>query len=156
MIEEIKGDLLTHPDVNVIAHCANCFHTMGSGIARFIKEKYPQAYTADCTLTARGDINKLGTFSSACVETFFGLPNKHVANIYGQFRYGHDKRYLNYEAIFAGMQAVRDSFDPTLTIGIPYKMGCMRAGGDWRVVRAMMDSLFLNSPTKLLIVNNEA
>jgi hypothetical protein len=170
MIEEIKGDLLTHPDVHVIAHCANCFHTMGSGVAKFIREKYPEAYKADCNQTKRGDIDKLGTFSWVQISpeligalTFTGklLPidstekPKIVANVYGQYRYGRDKRYLNYEAIFNGMQAVKDYFNPDLNIGIPHNMGCKNAGGDWRVVRAMMDAIFLNSPTKLLIINNE-
>lgn len=154
MIEELKGDLLNHPDVHIIAHCANCFHTMGSGIAKFIKEKYPEAYKADCEQTVRGDINKLGTFSFADIRHLADAP-AYIANVYGQYRYGRDKRYLNYEAIFNGMQAVKDHFDPTFNIGIPYNMGCKNAGGDWRVVRAMMDALFANSPTKLLIINNE-
>ncbi len=35
---------------------------MQSGIARQIREKYPEAYEADCK-TVAGDIKKLGTFS---------------------------------------------------------------------------------------------
>jgi hypothetical protein len=35
-------------------------------------------------------------------------------------------------------------------LGVPYKMACDRAGGDWRVVNAMLETLF--EPERLLIV----
>ena len=63
MIRYIDGDLLKLADeghFDLIAHGANCFCVMGSGIAPQIKAKYPEAYEADCKTTA-GDVNKLGT-----------------------------------------------------------------------------------------------
>jgi hypothetical protein len=35
-------------------------------------------------------------------------------------------------------------------LGVPYKMACDRAGGDWRIVNSMLESLF--EPERLLIV----
>ncbi len=46
-----------------IIHQANCQNTMGSGIAREIRARYPEAYEVDCK-TIAGDYKKLGTFSS--------------------------------------------------------------------------------------------
>ena len=61
--------MIINKDVNIfdlptqaIIHQANCQTTMGSGIAKQIREKYPEAFEADCR-TTRGDITKLGSFS---------------------------------------------------------------------------------------------
>ena len=39
-----KGDLLT-TDADIIVHGCNCQGVMGSGVAKQIKEKFPNAYT---------------------------------------------------------------------------------------------------------------
>lgn len=57
MIKYKIGDLLEaarNEEVHVIAHCCNCFVTMGSGIAPQIKKAYPYAFAADQG-TTRGD-----------------------------------------------------------------------------------------------------
>lgn len=62
MIEHYAGDIFTAP-IQVLIHSANCFHTMGAGIAKDIRLKYPRAYASDC-MTKKGDrSNKLGQFS---------------------------------------------------------------------------------------------
>ena len=68
MIVEENVDLLKVSDVESIGHCANCFCTMGSGIANQIKKVFPEAYTADLK-TVSGDINKFGTFSVGVVNS---------------------------------------------------------------------------------------
>ncbi len=62
--------MIIHKDCNIfdggaqgIIHQANCQNTMGSGIAREIRARYPEAYEVDCK-TIAGDYKKLGTFSS--------------------------------------------------------------------------------------------
>ena len=50
MIKYIDGDLVKEAELfDVIAHCCNCFCTMGAGIAPQIKNKFPDAYVADFT-----------------------------------------------------------------------------------------------------------
>lgn len=51
-------------EVSVIAHQTNCFNTMNSGVAKAIRQLYPEAYFADCK-TVKGDYKKLGGFSMA-------------------------------------------------------------------------------------------
>ena len=66
-MEFIKGDLLhlaLAKKLDVIIHGCNCFCTMGAGIARSIKECFPEAYEADCK-TKRGKLSKLGSLSFA-------------------------------------------------------------------------------------------
>ena len=73
-----EGNLLLSKDVEVIGHQANCQNTFGSGIARSIREMYPDAYAVD-TLCASKKSNTLGNFSMAYipVEQY----NKHGTQI---------------------------------------------------------------------------
>lgn len=150
MIEHRKGDLLDQPDINVICHVSNCFNTMGAGIALAIKNKYPEAYAADCA-TAEGDSSKLGAFSWA--KTSDG---KTILNLYAQFDYGgNGKRYTNYEAFYMGMSTIHDQLldsKKSLVLGVPKFIGCNRAGGSWKIIEAMLVELFGDSKIKLVIV----
>jgi hypothetical protein len=42
--------------------------------------------------------------------------------------------------------------DNLKTIGVPYKMGCDRAGGDWHIVEAMLQSVFVSNGYNVLVV----
>ncbi len=75
---EVQGDLL-ESDCQIIAHGCNAFHTMGSGIARTIRTKYPEAYAADLT-SPYGSKNKLGTYTYTKVG--FGQNERYVLNLY--------------------------------------------------------------------------
>jgi O-acetyl-ADP-ribose deacetylase (regulator of RNase III) len=68
----IHGDLLqlaNDGEFDVIIHGCNCFCTMGAGIAKSIKQRYPQAFVVDQTTTIPGDKSKLGTYTVATIET---------------------------------------------------------------------------------------
>ena len=123
-----------------LIHSANCFRTMGGGIAKQIKEKYPQAYEADLD-TPNGDPSKLGTFSFAEVGKD---PIKIVYNMYGQFRYGREKRQTSYDAFVSGLEKIRiHAMSKGLTrLGLPDHMGSTLGGGNWVVVRAIIASVF--------------
>ena len=71
--------LLEYPLQGII-HQSNCMHTMGSGIAKRIREKYPEAYSADMEAGAKGDSKRLGCYSVAhCLKE-----DKYIFNLYGQ------------------------------------------------------------------------
>jgi hypothetical protein len=38
------------------------------------------------------------------------------------------------------------------TLGVPYKMACDRAGGDWRIIETMLNVIFENSGIDILVV----
>jgi O-acetyl-ADP-ribose deacetylase (regulator of RNase III) len=154
MIFQIDKDIFLAP-VDVIAHQANCFHTMGSGIARAIRENFPEAYEADCK-TIKGDRNKMGTYSSAKVVTENPNPQlKYIANVYSQFDFGRDKRYTNYEAVANGLESLRNNLIKKgrdgFVVGLPWKYGCNIAGGDWDVVYAIVKSIFKESSINAII-----
>ena len=57
-----KGDLLALARAgrfDVIVHGCNCFCAMGGGIARAIREEFPEAYAADLA-TLRGSRGRAG------------------------------------------------------------------------------------------------
>lgn len=154
MIIEQVGDIFEEFEagrINVIAHQCNCMHTMGGGIARIIAERYPEAKEAD-NKTVRGDFSKLGTYSLA-----FLSKGRKIVNIYGQAVPSTKERATNYDAIYRGLEsleaAIRSaSVCDKYTIGVPYGLASDLAGASWRVIRAMLENIFGDSPVKLVIV----
>lgn len=123
-------------EVDAIAHQANCFNTMKSGIAPLIVAYCPEAGEAD-QKTSRGDIAKLGTTSVG-----FADDNAMIWNLYGQFHYGREPGvvYTNYHALeqaltHMGRWLYQSSGDNS--IGLP-KLGCGLAGGDWAIVEGLI------------------
>ena len=132
-----------------IAHQCNCFHTMGAGIARQIAIKYPEALEADKD-TPYGDIKKLGLFSQSAVK---GSKDKIIYNVYGQHRFGSEKRHTSYDALVDGLTRVRfDCLENGLTkLGIPFNIGCRLGGGKWKIVRSIVETIFESAPPDLYI-----
>ena len=150
MIQELDANLLEYPLQGII-HQANCMHTMGSGIARLIREKYPEAYEADCGAGSKGDSKRLGTFSVAHILK----EDKYIFNLYGQYNYGAMARFTSYDAIDRGLRKIEAYAreNHLSTLGLPKKMGCMRGGGSWPIVRAIIEDVFKESPVELYICN---
>lgn len=130
MVIDIKGDLL-ETDCKVIAHGVNCQNAMGSGVAKLlftkwpkVKEKYHQAYKGLGMLWL-GDIHYVE------VE-----PGKHVINCYTQEHYGYDgKKYVSYDAIYDCFYTIARTENE---IAIP-RIGCGLAGGNWEVVKQIIN-----------------
>jgi len=132
-MKHVKGDLIQlaiQGDFDVIVHGCNCFNTMGSGIAKTIKEKFPPAYRADLN-TVKGNPDKLGRISST---TIYDLT---VLNAYIQFRYGTDEVHVDYDAVRAVFKTIAILY-PKSRIGYPM-IGCGLAGGDWDIVSKIID-----------------
>lgn len=135
-MKHAKGDLLKmarNGNFNIIVQGCNCFCTMGSGIARQIREEYPQAYTADCT-TAPGDRNKLGTYSFAAAENFL------IINAYTQFGFnkgGESSDVFEYTAFKLILEKLY-YFHGANHFGFPY-IGMGLAGGDKTRIIEMLE-----------------
>lgn len=131
-MKEIQGDLLEYfvlKQFDLIGHQCNCFHSFGSGIAKQIKETFPEAFAADL-LTIRGDLDKLGTFQK--VPTQFGI----ILNIYAQYDTGKGLR-TNYDALGLALYKINKCF-PGRSIGLPL-IGCGQGGGDWDYVKLLIE-----------------
>jgi O-acetyl-ADP-ribose deacetylase (regulator of RNase III) len=141
----VKGDLLQdNNDWDCLIHCCNLFHTMGGGIAYYVKKKYPEAFQADLE-TENGDESKLGTFSKAKVNN----NTKIIYNLYAQNGIGNDghplNRNLSYDHLYNGlwkiMEDIMKEYPFGCAVGIPAWIGCGLAGGDVNIVEAILHEI---------------
>lgn len=137
-MQTVIGNLITLAQqgrFDVIIHGCNCFCTMGAGIAKGIKQVFPEAYTADLA-TTKGDQTKLGTYSSAVITTERQALT--VVNAYTQFNWRKGKTMnADYEAIRAVFRAIKRDFTGK-RIGYP-AIGAGLAGGDWEVISQIIE-----------------
>lgn len=136
----IRGDLIQLAlagEFDVIVHGSNCMHTMSAGVARQVRNHFPEAYDADLT-TRRGDKSKLGAFSSAAVNR--GAVSFTVVNAYTQYDWRGTGVKVDYEAVSRVFAAIGAEWRGAR---IAYPMiGAGLAGGDWdRISRIIDDAL---------------
>lgn len=137
----IKGDLIDlalNKKFDVIVHGCNCFCNMGAGIARGIKKEFPEAYYVDCQ-TKKGDLGKLGTYSSINIEK-----NGHkitIVNAYTQYTYGSGLQ-VKYKELRNVFKLIKQDFSGK-RIGYP-KIGAGLAGGDWNIISKIIDEELVN------------
>lgn len=131
----IKGDLLALGKANefdIIVQGCNCWNVMGSGIAKSIKEQFPDAWLADQE-TLPGDRNKLGCYT-------IGMAGRLVViNAYTQYntaKYpGEDVfEYKSFELILDKLAKRFGKY----RIGLPM-IGMGLAGGDPERIIPMID-----------------
>lgn len=137
-MKEIEGDLIAlalEGRFDVLIHGCNCFCKMGKGIARGIKEQFPEAFEADC-LTEKGAREKLGAYSSAVIERD-GVRFV-VVNAYTQFHWRGSGVKADYDAIQAVMSSIKQDFAGK-RVGYPL-LGAGLAGGDWSIISSIIDT----------------
>jgi O-acetyl-ADP-ribose deacetylase (regulator of RNase III) len=148
MISFVDINLLDF-ECDVIIQSNNCFVTMGTGLAKAIREKYPEVYESDCK-TYHGDIKKLGTILPVKLNS--DLPSYCFLN-YNQYRFGRNKRQVDYEAFYKcleqSLQKIREL--GLKTMGIAYGMSCNNAGGTWPICLCMIEAIFQDSEIEVYI-----
>jgi O-acetyl-ADP-ribose deacetylase (regulator of RNase III) len=137
----VKGNLLDS-DCQVMMHQCNCFSTMGAGIAKQFAQKWPEVSQADKAFMPYNPTGKLGQVSRALVAH----SSVFVYNLYGQYNYGTGKQQTNYEALNSAIRKMLEELKQLpmftdLKMGLPYGMGCGLAGGDWKIVSAMLEKI---------------
>lgn len=133
-IRVVHGDLIDlalEGRFDVIVHGCNCRHTMGGGIARQIKNAFPEAEDADLA-TEYALREKLGTISTALVQRV-GREFT-VVNAYTQFDPGAN---ADYDAIRSCFREIQRQFAGR-RIGYP-RIGAGIGGGDWAVISRIID-----------------
>ena len=136
MYKLIKGDLV-NSNIDVIIHQTNCFKTMGAGIAKQIKEVYPEVYVNDVEYQTKNGAKKIfGTIICTRLHD-----NRICINMYSQYRYGKEQRQTDYEKFalcLAKVASGMKKMPKELKIGFPYGIGCGNAGGDWKIIEDLI------------------
>jgi len=137
MMEIVKNILKVKK--GLICHQVNCKGIMGGGLALSIKKKWSHVYNLYMQSHKDGKL-KLG-FTQIISVNRNGV-NVHdwlyVANMCGQNMYGRGYRYTDYDALRTCFKGVAD-LDYIYPIYVPYKMGCGLAGGDWNIVKKIIE-----------------
>ena len=124
---------------DIIAHGCNAQGKMGSGVAKAIRAKFPEAYDA----YIEEDELELGTVIAAFSN------DKIIANCITQEFYGNDGRlYVDYDAIRQCMRELHAILmepkgfgEPNLTVAMPM-IGAGLAGGDWAIIEKIIEEEF--------------
>lgn len=138
MIHYVKGNLLDS-NCDYICHQVNCQGVMGSGIAKQIRERWPEVYESYkkfCHKYDDYDIdNLLGEIDLARIDG----STRYVINMFSQDKYGYDgRRYTSYDAFANCLYEILDRVPIGATIGFPKKIGCGLGGGNWLIISQMI------------------
>lgn len=134
----LKGDLIhlaLAGRFDIIIHGCNCFCTMGAGIARRIRDAFPEAYQADLE-TGMGDRKKLGTYSLARIEQNDTMLT--IVNGYTQYDFSGQGVLVDYDAVRQLFARMKKDF-PNQRIGYP-KIGAGLAKGNWKRISDIIDT----------------
>ena len=150
MITEYKGNLL-NSKADVIAHQTNCAGVMGAGVALQIKEQ----------LLAEGEYLKYVGFcnNTPSKEQLGGMQllktkdHRLVANLFGQNRPQSCGIATDYDALKKALNTLhRWAKYSHFSVAVPGLLGCGLAGGDWKVVRQLLEEIFSDDDVSLEIV----
>jgi O-acetyl-ADP-ribose deacetylase (regulator of RNase III) len=134
MLNHIKGNLIDmaeNGDFDVIVQGCNCFNTMGGGIAREIRERYPLCAEID-SLTQAGEYMKLGNWTEYDQGMFL------IINAYTQYDMSKGTDVFEYVAFELILQKLAHTYG-TKRFGFPY-IGMGLAGGDKITIMAMLET----------------
>jgi O-acetyl-ADP-ribose deacetylase (regulator of RNase III) len=141
-LKHAKGNLLDLAEAgefDIVVQGCNCFNTMGGGIAREIRERYPMAAEVDME-TQKGDYNKLGSYTTAFTGKFL------IVNAYTQYNMSRGEDVFEYLAFELILQKLMHAYGDK-RIGLPY-IGMGLAGGDKEIILDMIEEFAYNVSSK--------
>jgi O-acetyl-ADP-ribose deacetylase (regulator of RNase III) len=139
MIKIIKGNIL-YATEDIIAHQCNCQGIMGAGLAKQIRNKYPEVYES-YKRYCNNTIDKSTLLG--CTQFVNCFNGKCVANLFGQYGYGRDTQYTDYDALEFCLKKVNNkAIQHKQSVALPYGLGCGLAGGDWNIVYRIIEEVF--------------
>lgn len=149
------GDILS-VNSGIIVHGCNAQGVMGSGIAKAIRDKYPEVYEEYRLLFQNASNNKKALLGTAQIVQIRSNENLLIANGITQEYYGRDGlKYVSYKAIqevFAKVAILAVS--QRLDVHYPL-IGAGLGGGDWAIISEIIDNVFQDSGIKRTLWINE-
>ena len=147
---------------DAICHQVNCRGVMNSGVAKAIREKWPQVYENykikfnECKKSVEEMYQHYGnspfSISDLMLGTIQHVPlyddyyktEKHqgVINMFAQSGYGYDgKRYTSYDAFWSCLGWIKEITPKGSSIAFPKYIGCCRGGANWEVIYKMIEEV---------------
>ena len=147
MITSIQGDLLD-VEQGIIAHQVNCQGVMGAGLAKALRNVYPDIYVSYKKHCGAGH----GTALMGKVQIVEVGEKLYVANLFSQEGYGKGVQtdYEKLEMALGKLEMYARRADAK--VYLPYLLGCGLAGGDWNVVADIIHRVFDTSSVDCVIV----
>ena len=140
MLYEVTGNILSG-EYNIICQQVNCQGVMGAGLAKQIRNQYPKLfmyYKQKCESCNKEEL--LGDINIFCTSY---ENSKFIINLFAQYNYGRGTRQTDYNAFHGCLQKIKsqvtDFIPETAKIAFPYKIGCGLAGGDWNIIKPMIE-----------------
>lgn len=148
MLHYEEGNLVTNKKYTIFCHQVNCQGVMGSGIAKQIRNEYPEVYK---------EYKHVENPMLGYILPVFTTDGRICINMFAQDKFGRDKRYTDYAAfrdcLLAIVGLVADHhIHEDVPIAFPYMIGCGLAGGDWLVVEKLLQEFSDKVPNKVIIV----
>lgn len=146
-IEYVKGDLFA-TNVKTIVHGCNAQGVMGSGVAKIVRERFPEAYGRYIQEGRNGHLMLGDIIPVPCGDRKNQPDNfKLIVNAITQEYYGSDgKRYVSYDAVANAMDKISKMSEiyGIKEIAMPM-IGAGLGGGDWNVISAIIENTLDNT-----------
>jgi O-acetyl-ADP-ribose deacetylase (regulator of RNase III) len=154
MIKTIVGDLLSIKE-GIIVHGCNGCGVMNSGIARQVKEQFPQVFGAY-------QKQYISPYAVGSISNVKVADAKFIVNAITQRFYGADgKRYVNYEGVaecftkvYYLAEYIASETGRRLPICFP-KIGAGLGGGNWNIISTIIDETIPDVYEKHLYILSE-
>lgn len=147
-IDHIIGDLL-QAKADVIVHQVNCQGVMGAGVARQIREQFPntfQEYRALCMQYQGRTHELLGQCQYVKEDPFV------ICNAFGQNFYFRNSVQTQYDKLRECFEDIATKYHGK-TVALPWNIGCGLAGGDWDIVYKMIyEALAIEGECKVVLI----
>ena len=135
MVKIVSGNLLDAKE-DIICHQVNARGVMGAGVAKAIREKWPEVYHAYKGYCYEHGV---GYLMGTGLLVQIGDGHQAVMNMFAQNGYGHDySRFTSYDAFYECLKFIEDTVSRHCSIAFPYGIGCGLGGGSWDVIYAMI------------------
>lgn len=136
----INGNILD-AKVDFICHQVNCQGKMNSGVAKAIRERYPQVYKYYMLMwdahnkglveppELLGKAQYVPIYDYKCLKQPY-----YCINMFAQDKYGYDgKQYTSLEAFKKCLEQIND-WAKDKTVAFPWMIACVRGGANWNDV----------------------
>lgn len=146
-----NGDILDKK-CKIICQQVNCQGVMAAGLAKQIRNEYPAIFDE-----YRSFLNSFSDKSKALgmVHKFIAPDGRIIFNLFGQYSFGRDKQYTDYNALKSGFENIKKMLNKNDTLYIPYKIGCGLGGGLWVRVSDIIYNVFRGQKNNIVIVRHK-